>query len=722
MSDSRLLFRLSISFPVRCSSPLCSVLLLYDCEENAPLFPANVCTSDETCRLAKVSELFVYQNFSRVPAENVEAGDICSIRETIADKSSGKALPTIKMEELTVKMSFSINISSFVCQEVVQATMNKDVGYDFAVDIWSLGLNELGVDDALRGTMLVFCLSIGLDVLGVYNALRGTILILLSLKLDALVVYNALRGTILVYSSFFFFRFGLFRSLGLDVLVIDNALRGTILVYSSFFLQAWIVPFLRIRHVSGFFPSVGLDVPVVDNALHGTVIVWIVLFLRTRRASGFFLSIGLDMLMVDNVLHDTILVKILPFLRIRRVRILTFLRIRRVRILHFLRFRRASGLDVLVVGNALRGTIPVKPRLDVLMVDNILCGTILSDGEIDGDIISRIQVRILLFRRIRGFDMLVVDNALRGTILVMICTLLKIERARIKRACGEKCPSWHHPSLIQFSFPLDWDSSFGLDMQVLNHALRGKDFSFMFKLFLFLGLDTKKIPDEWRMLGFFLSFGYDIHTKNPDGNVRFVKGYGSVKDAIDGAVKILTVVGVLAEGSKQVGMLNMEENVMVTSSNCNEPMLKPGSSRPVKDSDEIRDAWKKSMPVTLSLYDDVRSFLREDGMVKLDLNKARGNIQKLDRALVGCQRECGHKDWEEFFSSQLSEGIPWICFNCGKVGHKAEVCKETCVQSRQLDKKDKEMQNLLGSAEAGVKKDSVLVHSGIVKPNAEASS
>ncbi|KAI0529205.1 hypothetical protein KFK09_001752 [Dendrobium nobile] len=165
---------------------------------------------------------------------------------------------------------------------------------------------------------------------------------------------------------------------------------------------------------------------------------------------------------------------------------------------------------------------------------------------------------------------------------------------------------------------------------------------------------------------------------------RSLKRYVGVSEATGSIAQ-----GVLAEGSTQVGMLNMEDNVMVTSSNCNEPVLKHGSSRPVKDSDEIRDAWKKSMPVTLSLYDDVRSFLREDGMVKLDLNKARGNIQKLDRALVG---------------------------------HKAEVCKETCVQSRQLDKKDKEMQNLLGSAEAGVKKDSGLVHSGIVKPNAEASS
>ncbi|XP_020091859.1 uncharacterized protein LOC109712614 isoform X2 [Ananas comosus] len=84
-----------------------------------------VCTSDETCRYGKVSELFVYENFTRAPVESVVAGDICAvcgitdimIGETIADKSSGKPLPTIKVEEPTVKMSFSINTSSFVGRE-----------------------------------------------------------------------------------------------------------------------------------------------------------------------------------------------------------------------------------------------------------------------------------------------------------------------------------------------------------------------------------------------------------------------------------------------------------------------------------------------------------------------------------------------------------------------------------------------------------------------------
>ncbi|KAK2454369.1 elongation factor family protein [Trifolium repens] len=84
-----------------------------------------VCTSEDSCRYARVSELYVYEKFFRVPADRVEAGDICAvcgisdvqIGETIADKVTGKALPSIKVEEPTVKMAFSINTSPFVGRE-----------------------------------------------------------------------------------------------------------------------------------------------------------------------------------------------------------------------------------------------------------------------------------------------------------------------------------------------------------------------------------------------------------------------------------------------------------------------------------------------------------------------------------------------------------------------------------------------------------------------------
>ncbi|KAL6505979.1 putative elongation factor TypA-like svr3, chloroplastic [Orobanche hederae] len=84
-----------------------------------------VCSSEDEFRFARVSELFVYEKFFRVPAEVVEAGDICAvcgindiqIGETIADKVSGKPLPSIKVEEPTVRMAFSINTSPFVGRE-----------------------------------------------------------------------------------------------------------------------------------------------------------------------------------------------------------------------------------------------------------------------------------------------------------------------------------------------------------------------------------------------------------------------------------------------------------------------------------------------------------------------------------------------------------------------------------------------------------------------------
>ena len=43
---------------------------------------------------------------------------VYQIGETIADKLSGKPLHSIKVEEPTVKMAFSINTSPFVGREV----------------------------------------------------------------------------------------------------------------------------------------------------------------------------------------------------------------------------------------------------------------------------------------------------------------------------------------------------------------------------------------------------------------------------------------------------------------------------------------------------------------------------------------------------------------------------------------------------------------------------
>jgi GTP-binding protein len=41
----------------------------------------SICSSLEAgkCRVGKVNELFVYDNFLRVPVEEVQAGDICAL-------------------------------------------------------------------------------------------------------------------------------------------------------------------------------------------------------------------------------------------------------------------------------------------------------------------------------------------------------------------------------------------------------------------------------------------------------------------------------------------------------------------------------------------------------------------------------------------------------------------------------------------------------------------
>jgi GTP-binding protein len=86
-----------------------------------------ICSSLEPgkVRAAKVNELFVYDNFARVPVDEVAAGDICAltgisdimIGETVCGKEAPVALPTIKVEEPTVSMTFKVNTSPFAGKE-----------------------------------------------------------------------------------------------------------------------------------------------------------------------------------------------------------------------------------------------------------------------------------------------------------------------------------------------------------------------------------------------------------------------------------------------------------------------------------------------------------------------------------------------------------------------------------------------------------------------------
>lgn len=105
-------------------------------------------TPEDPLRAGRVNELFVFENFivrrsrdssppallrsdtttsapQRTPVDRVEAGDICAVSglddvrigETLLDTAGGTPLPSIKVEEPTVRMTFAVNTSPFAGKE-----------------------------------------------------------------------------------------------------------------------------------------------------------------------------------------------------------------------------------------------------------------------------------------------------------------------------------------------------------------------------------------------------------------------------------------------------------------------------------------------------------------------------------------------------------------------------------------------------------------------------
>eukprot|EP00793_Prasinoderma_coloniale_P001268 PRCOL_00005040-RA len=80
---------------------------------------------DGEARTGKIAEVFTYQDFVRTPIDGAGAGDIVAITgipdimigETIMCSQAGVPLPTIEVEEPTVRMSFSVNTSPFAGKE-----------------------------------------------------------------------------------------------------------------------------------------------------------------------------------------------------------------------------------------------------------------------------------------------------------------------------------------------------------------------------------------------------------------------------------------------------------------------------------------------------------------------------------------------------------------------------------------------------------------------------
>ena len=81
----------------------------------------------------RLAVLFTHQGLTRVEVQEVTAGDIVAVTgmpdlqigETIADAKDPRALPTIRVEEPTVRMTFGVNTSPFAGKEGTWGTSRK---------------------------------------------------------------------------------------------------------------------------------------------------------------------------------------------------------------------------------------------------------------------------------------------------------------------------------------------------------------------------------------------------------------------------------------------------------------------------------------------------------------------------------------------------------------------------------------------------------------------
>jgi GTP-binding protein len=105
------------------------------------LFAGEVRRAQEVARIAvdgtiepgKIAQVFVHQGLERLEVEGAEAGEIVAVTglpeifigETIADPIEPQALPPIRVEEPTVRMTFGVNTSPMSGQEGTWSTSRK---------------------------------------------------------------------------------------------------------------------------------------------------------------------------------------------------------------------------------------------------------------------------------------------------------------------------------------------------------------------------------------------------------------------------------------------------------------------------------------------------------------------------------------------------------------------------------------------------------------------
>lgn len=83
--------------------------------------PVSVVKRDGSIQKSRIKELFVFEGLGKVKVSQVQTGDICAftgiegfeIGDTVADFESPEAMPTMKIDEPTMSMLFTINNSPF---------------------------------------------------------------------------------------------------------------------------------------------------------------------------------------------------------------------------------------------------------------------------------------------------------------------------------------------------------------------------------------------------------------------------------------------------------------------------------------------------------------------------------------------------------------------------------------------------------------------------------
>jgi len=87
--------------------------------------PFSLCKRDGSITKGRIKGLFIFSGMEKVKVDEVYAGDICAVQgiegfeigDTLADFEAPEALPSIKIDEPTMSMLFTINDSPFFGQE-----------------------------------------------------------------------------------------------------------------------------------------------------------------------------------------------------------------------------------------------------------------------------------------------------------------------------------------------------------------------------------------------------------------------------------------------------------------------------------------------------------------------------------------------------------------------------------------------------------------------------